>query len=269
MENPLVSVTIPTRNSGSTLEACLASVRSQTYRNVEVIVIDSNSSDNTLEIAKKHGAKVITTDWKLLGARYLGAKASIGEYVLLLDSDQILYNETIERSVQAMANYDMICFEEAAFQPRTLLEKLFDADRKFVQQLPELHFDPLEGVMLARFYRASVLQEAFQKIPIDRLHDVVAHDHAIIYYEAYRQTSKVGFLSQAVLHDEPSSLVELWRKNYRYGRTTKELLKSNLYVELLKRKTRLRKGASISSLWFQSTLLLFLKGVPYFIGLYL
>lgn len=267
MNRPLVSITIPTRNSSKTINACLETLKNQSYPNIEIIVIDSESTDNTVEIAKRYTNKIINTQWKLLGARHLGCQASKGEYVLLLDSDQILYPDTIERLVTESAIYDMICLEETAYNPQTFLEKLFVADRNLINKLSDVHLDPIEGVMLARFYKKSILEAAFKNIPIDRLHDVVAHDHAIIYYEAYKISSKVGLLRKAVMHKEPSSLFELWRKNYRYGKTTRELIKNNLYTDLLNRKTRFRKGSSFNYESLQSFLLLLLKGIPYVIGL--
>jgi len=53
MNKPLVSVIIPTFNSGGTLGKCLRSIRNQTYGNVEIIVVDKFSTDKTKEIAKK------------------------------------------------------------------------------------------------------------------------------------------------------------------------------------------------------------------------
>jgi glycosyltransferase involved in cell wall biosynthesis len=265
---PLVSVNIPTRNSSKTLSSCIESIKKQTYPNIEIIVIDSNSTDNTLDIAKSYSTEIISTNWKLLGARYLGAKASKGEYILLLDSDQILYPSTVERLIAQTQKFDMICLEETAYNPQTLLERLFVADRNLVNRLANMHINPLEGVMLARFYKKSVLLSAFENISIDKLHDVVAHDHAIIYYEAYQISKKVTVLPKAVMHKEPSTITELWCKNYRYGRTTRELLDANLYTQLLKRKTRFRRGSSIMDKEsLQSFLLLILKGVPYILGL--
>jgi glycosyltransferase involved in cell wall biosynthesis len=250
------------------LSSCVESIKKQTYPNIEIIIIDSDSTDDTLQIARSYSAKFISTEWKLLGARYLGVGASKGEYVLLLDSDQILYPTTIERLVAESNIYDMICLEETAYDPQTYLEKLFVADRNLVNRFANIHLDPLKGVMLARFYKKSVLQAAFEKIPVNRLHDVVAHDHAIIYYEAYEISKKVGVLQRAVMHKEPSSLAELWRKNYRYGRTTRELLDANLYTDLLRQKTRFRRGSSLINYEsLQSFLLLLLKGIPYVIGL--
>jgi len=267
METPLVSITIPTKNSGDTIEECLKSARNQTYSNIELIVIDTQSTDNTLEISKKYSSKIINTEWKLLGSRFLGLEASNGEYVLLLDSDQILYPDTVERLVEKIKDYDMLCLEETSHNPRTFIEKLFDADRQLINSMPELHLDPMDGVMLARFYKKSILSNAFQKIPIEKLHDVGAHDHAIIYYEAYKISRKVSIVKKAVLHNEPSSFRELWCQNYKWGKSTKELIENNLYIELLKKKTRFRKGTSLTVKSVQSTILMVLKAIPYFIGL--
>jgi len=59
MAEPLVSITIPTKNAEKTLGLCLEAVKNQTYPNIETIVIDSYSTDKTLDIAKKHGVKIV------------------------------------------------------------------------------------------------------------------------------------------------------------------------------------------------------------------
>ena len=55
---PLVSVVITTKNEEKNIENCLRSIRSQTFKNIELIVVDNFSEDKTAEIAKKYGAKV-------------------------------------------------------------------------------------------------------------------------------------------------------------------------------------------------------------------
>lgn len=56
---PLVSIIIPTYNSAKTLEICLQAIKAQSYQNIEIIVVDNNSLDETKEIAQKYADKVI------------------------------------------------------------------------------------------------------------------------------------------------------------------------------------------------------------------
>ena len=204
---------IPTKNSEETIETCLKSVGEQTHPNLEVIVVDSYSSDGTKEIAEKFDARIISTADKLLGARYRGLKESSGEYILLLDSDQVLNNTTITRALNIIEEYDMLCLEEHSYKPESWIQYLFAADRRLIHNLAKVHLDPLEGVLLARFYKREVLEKAFIAIPNILMPFVVAHDHAIIYYEAYLVSNRVGLLLNSVWHIEPSSIIELWNKN--------------------------------------------------------
>jgi glycosyltransferase involved in cell wall biosynthesis len=266
--NLLVSVVIPTYNSQKTLCSCLRSVLDQSFRNIEIIVVDSYSKDQTAKIARDNGARIVQTHWKLLGARYLGLLECKGDFVLMLDSDQILEKTAIERAAHiAGEGFDMLCFEENAFEANTWVKRLFESDRELINKAADIHLDPLQGVMLARFYKKQILSEAFKNIPKELLPTVVAHDHAIIYYEAYELSHRVGIVSYAVWHEEPASLSELWIKNFRYGKSTFEIARTKSYQVLLNKKVRLRKGASrYWSLGIQSYLLSFLKGVPYYLG---
>ena len=266
---PLVSVVIPTYNSERTIGACLQSVKEQTYQNIEVIVVDSHSKDKTVDIVENFGAKLSSITQKLLAARLEGLKESNGEYVLILDSDQILNNSVIARSFDFLKEYDMLCLEEHSFRPQTWVQQLFEADRCLVHNSVDSHLDPVEGVLLPRFYKRGILEKAFEAIPDELFPIVVAHDHAIIYYEAYKISQRVGVLPNAVWHVEPSSLIELWKKNYRYGKTTKDLLQKGFYSELLTKKVRFRKEAFTfrnMKYGIRSYLLLILKGFAYQIG---
>ena len=58
MRDFLISVIIPTRNSSRTIEKCLQSIKDQSYENIELIVVDNNSTDNTKDIANRFTDKV-------------------------------------------------------------------------------------------------------------------------------------------------------------------------------------------------------------------
>jgi len=146
----LVSVTIPTFNSEKTLEKTLEKVKAQSYKNIEIIIVDSYSDDKTLEIAKKFNVKIVMCKGKLLEARIVGTEKSKGEYVLFLDSDQILEKTAIERAVEKMKDYDYLWFYERSYNKEKFLPSLYNADRILVQKYLG------EGVVLPRFFKRNL-----------------------------------------------------------------------------------------------------------------
>jgi len=257
-DKPLVSITIPTRNSGEVIGDCLSSVKEQTYPNIEILVIDSNSTDGTKDIVEKSGAKFISYPGKLLGARYEGFLQSEGDFILLLDSDQILESTTVERALSMMDNYDMLVLEELSYKPKGFLEKLYDADRKLIHLQPNL--DPVSGNLLPRFFRREILEKAFLAIPKEIIPTTIHHDHVIIYFEAQKVSSKVGIVPTSVYHSEHGLRIT-WRINSRYGRSL-QLLKKGNYQELVRMRDKgFREGAfRFKGLWFRSfTLLALIK----------
>lgn len=98
-DKPLVSIIIPTFNSGETLTFCLESIKKQTYSNIETIVVDSYSQDDTRQIAEKFGAKLLLLASERCPARNLGAKNAHGDFVLFIDSDMKLTPKVVEECV--------------------------------------------------------------------------------------------------------------------------------------------------------------------------
>lgn len=101
MANPEVSVIVPTKNSAATLEACLESIRSQTFKSLELIVIDNFSSDDTREIAARLADRVFTRGPERSAQRNFGAKMSSGDYLLMIDSDMELDQNVIQACVDS------------------------------------------------------------------------------------------------------------------------------------------------------------------------
>ena len=97
----LVSVIIPTFNSGKFLAACLESLKRQTWREMEVIIVDDGSMDSTLEIAKIHECRVIKNPKRgRAEAKNEGIRRSLGEYLLFIDSDMELHNNVTNECIE-------------------------------------------------------------------------------------------------------------------------------------------------------------------------
>lgn len=93
-------------NSERTLERCIKSIAKQDYPFIEILVIDGGSTDNTLEIARKFGAKTYFLRRPLGEARQLGIDVSSGELVALWDSDvYIVHPKWLSQSVSMFSNF--------------------------------------------------------------------------------------------------------------------------------------------------------------------
>jgi glycosyltransferase involved in cell wall biosynthesis len=93
-----ISVVIPAYNSAHFLPRCLESVLAQTLKPVEVIVVDDGSTDNTAEVAVELGATVLRCRNGGPGAaRNAGIQAATGEWIALLDADDLWVPEKLER----------------------------------------------------------------------------------------------------------------------------------------------------------------------------
>jgi len=233
---PLVSITIPSRNSEETLPICLSAISKQTCPGIETLVIDSHSTDTTTAIATSYGAKVIQCDGKLLAARYLGVQKARGQYIALIDTDQVLKPETIKRAVDLMNSYDMVVFEEDSYNTNWFIPKLYSASKKIINARfdKDYAFDPVKGGNPARFFKRGVLKRAFAAIPKELIPETIHYDHDIIYYESYKVSPRVGILPDAVYHIEPD-FRKLWRTNLRYGASLRTV-KGSYYWDLFLKK---------------------------------
>jgi len=212
MDMPLVSVNIPTYNSAKTLDETLASIASQTYKNIEIIIIDSFSKDGTLEIAKKYGAKIFDAD-SLALARKIGVENSSGKYIFLVDSDQTLDKDTIERCVKTCEEegFDVVTlFEQSKIVKNTFAEKVIAYDKWLFHSLQD--DDPIHGTAIPRFFKAEYLKK------IDYLNNPpITFEHSIIHNEVVRMGAKVKFIESHIYHYETPTFRDVFKKFKRYG----------------------------------------------------
>lgn len=109
--NPLVSILIPVRNCEAWIEQALRSAVSQTWSNVEIIVLDDGSSDGSIYIAQKFLPKIRIESGRFGGqntSRNRLLELSRGEWLVFLDADDELAPDSIERKLEAAAGADVV-----------------------------------------------------------------------------------------------------------------------------------------------------------------
>jgi glycosyltransferase involved in cell wall biosynthesis len=95
-----LSIVIPTLNEEDRLPNLLNDLRSQTFNNFEIIVVDAKSPDKTQEIARKFRAKVIVSGKKNVAyQRNLGAKASKSEFIIFMDADDRITKTFLQKII--------------------------------------------------------------------------------------------------------------------------------------------------------------------------
>lgn len=111
---PLVSVIVPVYNAEEYLAQCIENILQQTYKNIEIIVVDDGSSDSSAEIAERYAVKLIRQE--NLGvsvARNKGIEAALGQFLHFMDVDDLINIEFYQKLVSAVVDtgVDIACSE--------------------------------------------------------------------------------------------------------------------------------------------------------------
>lgn len=217
MNRPLVSVIVPTFNSERFLEKCLASVRAQSYPNIEVIVVDNHSKDRTREIAGKYADLVLLIDSERSAAVNLGVRHARGEYVYRVDSDSVVEPNVVDEAVRKceIEGFDAVCVHNTS-----------DPSVSFWARVRKLERDCYADGGLhvaARFFRKGV----FEKIGGFN-EDLVAAEDYDLHNRLLKHGFRIGHVESKETHiGEPQSLSEIAKKHYYYGKTVKAFVKVN------------------------------------------
>lgn len=211
MYNALVSVIIPTKNSSRTIEKCLQSIVNQTFKNIEILIIDNFSTDNTLEITSKMKATVYSLEGHTPSAKNFGISKSHGEYLVFIDSDMVLDHKVIEECVRVCSNDNEVV--GIIIPERTVGSGFWVKVRDF-----ERSFYVGTAIESARFFvKKHVIQ-------------VGGFDEAIVGYEEATLPQRLqdngynvrGRVSCLILHNEEGfSLLKRLRTTRYYSGTSK------------------------------------------------
>lgn len=157
-----VSIIIPTLNEQFWLPRCLESLGKQTLKDFEVIIVDSGSSDRTVSIARKHGARVLYEP--KLGfavAKNFGAGEAEGEILVFTDADSEYPRDWLRRLVDHFDEKGVV----AAFgplkpmEPKLLHRVMFRITTDFVPRISALF-----GFYIAQAPNQAFRRSAFEKI---------------------------------------------------------------------------------------------------------
>ena len=245
-KEPLVSVLIPLYNAEKYFDECIESVIGQTYKNIEIIIIDDGSTDNSLGIARKYEKKhsnIKVYTQKNRGASSARNKAfslSKGDYIQYLDADDIMDPAKIATQITQLSIY--------GFDPMVI------ANSKWHRFYNGINNKDCTSLCIYKDYEQPIkfLVDAWSNAHYSIIHSwlisrqmhkkVGTWSTAISVLDDSVFFAKVVFLSKRIIH--VSNSIVYWRqdnisslsKNTSYGGMQSHLNACNCYMKIVKEK---------------------------------
>lgn len=206
MNNPKISIIVPIYNVEKYLDRSVDSLINQTYKNIEIILVDDGTKDSSGLIADKRAkedSRIVVIHKKnggLGSARNSGMKVATGDYLLFLDSDDYIENNTVEEMVkEAEKGYDIVCCG---------FDRVDEETKKvYSQEMISMPFDELDinkdTIMETAFLNPSGWGKLFKKEIIENVYfseDKRAIEDTLFYLEIMPKTKKIKYIKKIMWH---------------------------------------------------------------------
>jgi glycosyltransferase involved in cell wall biosynthesis len=163
----LVSVIIPVYNGESFLSDTLESIVNQTYQEMEIIIVNDNSDDNTSDVIDSFDDKrlVVINNTVNLGvakSRNIGIENSTGYYVAFCDADDLWVKDKLQKQIESFnEDVGIVCSDYSVFNELTGYKKIvkYDGAKEF-SELLKTNFIPNSSAIVRRTLIGSIRQES-------------------------------------------------------------------------------------------------------------
>ena len=207
MSEPLISVIIPVYKSEEYIDRCLKSLLSQTYRNLEIIIVDDASPDKSGEICEQyakqhHNIKVFhnSINGGSCVARNVGLDHATGKYIGFVDPDDEVSNDIFEKFYNFLIqnNCDIVICGRYDIYPEKLPETILHTEKDTVLEKNEamqmLFDDTIGSYVWNKLFKAELWDE-IRFVP----GKVFADDICIMHY-IFDRARRIGIIADALYH---------------------------------------------------------------------
>ena len=240
-KDPLVSVIVPVYNVARYVEKCINSLTEQTYKKLEIIVVDDGATDNSGEICDelaKHD-KRITVYHKMNGglsrARNFGIKKATGKYICLVDSDDYVKKDFVRKLVYKaeIKNADIVV---CSYNEQFLFARMMTGEDAAIRLLTKQ--ENVDIVAWNKMYR----RELFDKIQYPEGEN---YEDTLTTYKLYAEAKNVAYIGDSLYEyvERDDSITGDGEKEDRLLAREKAAREA---VEYFDDKRRLKKAAEIA-----------------------
>lgn len=163
-----VSIIIPVYNREKYISRCISSVINQTYKNLEIIIVDDGSTDDSLNIVRSfddNRLKIIESENKgVSNARNIGIQNASGKYIMFVDSDDYILDEMVENFVREMeeTDADLVCGNFANTKIKNIHEKITISSEYSAQDYVVNYYNICPyNCPVSKLYKRALITEPF------------------------------------------------------------------------------------------------------------
>ncbi len=209
----MISVIVTTRNEEKNIKRLLISLKKQSFKDFEIIVVDNHSQDKTFAIAKKFTSKVYLAGPERSAQRNFGLKKARGNYILFLDADMELEKDVLEqcfKRIQAPKTAAIIIHEES--KGKNMLAKIKALEKEIYKDTQ---------IEAARFFKKKDLLK------------IGGYDQSLIAAEDWdltkriKKLDKLETISAKIFHWETDSIILDLKKKYYYAKNIQRYAQKN------------------------------------------
>ena len=170
MKSDLISIIVPVYNSELYINRCLDSLLKQTYKNIEIIIVDDGSKDNSLQLIKDYAnrdsrIKVYTqSNQGPSVARNTGLDNSTGKYIMFVDADDFIDKNMVTNMVEGIKddkNTLVLCDNSEIWANEIEERKLFDTDKNYIKKVDVIKAiaSGKAGLVCGKLFNKNIIKE--------------------------------------------------------------------------------------------------------------
>tara|TARA_Y100000031_G_scaffold123252_1_gene138506 strand:+ start:453 stop:1409 length:957 start_codon:yes stop_codon:yes gene_type:complete len=234
-----VSIIIPMHNATDYIEECLSGISRQSKKNIEIILVDDGSTDDTVQKAEKYGFRIVMlkNGGNPSKARNFGSKKASGNIFIFVDSDIVLKPDSIERIVSKFSRRGVISVSGV-----------------YTKETPAAgFFSQLQNLILC--YRLSKLPEivtftnsAFCAIKRDAFETIHGYNEGMSYFEDVEIGNRLTRNGYKLRIDSSLSVTHL--KNFNHWSLICDYFKKAAVSGMYKHKNFFKNKKSDELLWY-------------------